>query len=182
MPEQHEFQNDEFDKLLQINREESGSNDPLRQAILAQTLGIIRFRRRLKKCTLAASLVACYLAGVATMGWRPTVPTTTPGLSNEQAADRTPARHRDAPPPAIAEEQPKQQPAAPPLSREEMLRREGDQLLADGDMKKAIRKYELALDLASADQRAISPQHDTWLLMALKNARPKEITHDRAQP
>jgi hypothetical protein len=186
MPEPNEYQDDELDNLLQIDTGGSGPKDALRDALLAQTVGVIRFRRRLKKCALAASLVACYFAGVATMGLRSSTPNAAPSMSNEQAAaNQLPSQHRESP--AIVEDKPKPQDnpnkqAAPQPSREEILRREGDRLLADGDMKRAIRKYELALNLAPADRRAIAPEQDTWLLMALKNARPKEIAHDRTQP
>ena len=188
MPKPNENQDDEVDNLLQIDSSESAPQGILRNAVLAQTVGIIRFRRRLKKCVLAGSLVACYFAGVATMGLRTWAQLVAPGTSdNQAAATQLPSQHREPPAPIIAADKPKpqnnpNQPASPQLSREEILRREGDRLLADGDMKRAIRKYELALNLASADRRAIAPEQDTWLLMALKNARPKEIIHDRTQP
>ena len=169
-----DFQNDAIEKILQYHGDGPPSNDRLRDALRAQTLGVIRFRRRMKKCALAASLVVCYFAGAATMAFRSTTPITGLETSIGQMAKNPSSQPQGHPPtPAIADLKPIQQSAAPPLSREETLRREADRLLADGDMKQAIRKYELALDLAPADQRAISPQHDTWLLMALKNARPK---------
>jgi hypothetical protein len=188
MPEPNEYQDDEVDNLLQIDTEKSAPKGILRNGVLAQTIGVIRFRRRLKKGALAASLVACYFAGVATMGLRTPAQVVAPGTSNEQAAaNQLPSQNSKSPTPAIVEDKPKPQDnpnkqAAPQPSREELLRREGDRLLANGDMKQAIRKYELALNLAPADRRAIAPEQDTWLLMALKNARSKEITHDRTQP
>ena len=36
--------------------------------MLAQTIGVIRFRRRLRRCILATSLAGCYVAGLATTG------------------------------------------------------------------------------------------------------------------
>ena len=49
-------------------------------------------------------------------------------------------------------------------------------------MQLAIRTYARALKYASADQRAISPEHDTWLLMALKDApNRKETKHENSQ-
>jgi hypothetical protein len=38
------------------------------------------------------------------------------------------------------------------------------------DVQAAIRSYKKALQLASADQRSIAPDSDTWLLMALKQS------------
>jgi hypothetical protein len=45
----------------------------------------------------------------------------------------------------------------------------------------AIRTYARALKYASAEERAISPEHDTWLLMALKDAKSKETKHENSQ-
>jgi hypothetical protein len=46
-------------------------------------------------------------------------------------------------------------------------------------VKAAVCRYDLFLKLAPADHRAISPEQDSWLLMALTDARSKEIAHDR---
>jgi hypothetical protein len=47
-------------------------NDCLRGVVFARTIGVIRFRRRLKRCVLVASLVGCCLAGMVATGiWRP---------------------------------------------------------------------------------------------------------------
>ncbi len=67
---------------------------PLREAVLSQTVGVIRFRRRMRKCILAASLAGCYVAGLATM------------------ALRTPAEHGVSPPPVVASASPA--PSSPP--------------------------------------------------------------------
>ena len=65
-----EFQNDPLDVVLGGKGKISG-DDRLRQAVLAGTLGVIRRRRRLKRCAVAATLLGCYLAGMATMMfWR----------------------------------------------------------------------------------------------------------------
>jgi hypothetical protein len=183
MSRSDDCQNDFVHNLLQFHDGEPAPGETLREAVLVQTVRVIRFRRRLKKSLLAVSLVVCYFAGVATMGFRSKMHVSVPVISTGQVSVNPSSQPHEKPPArAIADQKPKQQPATPPMSRQEMLRREADQFLADGDMKQAIRKYELALDLAPADQRALSPQHDTWLLMALKNARPKEIIHERSQP
>jgi hypothetical protein len=41
-------------------------NDSRQEAVLAQTLGVIRRRRRLKRLGVALSLAVCYLAGIVT--------------------------------------------------------------------------------------------------------------------
>jgi hypothetical protein len=177
-----ELSNDSLGDLLRMNSGAESPDDALREAVYRQTIGALRFRRRMKKCAMVASLVVCYFAGIATMGFRSTPIAVLETSAGQSAINQSPLPHDNPQKPAIADVKHKPQSVAPPMSRDEKLRREADELLADGDLKQAIHKYELALDLAPADQRAISPQHDTWLLMALKNARPKEITHDYAQP
>ncbi|MGO9112533.1 MAG: hypothetical protein ACLP9L_25160 [Thermoguttaceae bacterium] len=140
---------------------------PLREAVLSQTAGIIRFRRRMRKGILAASLAGCYVAGLATM------------------ALQRPAEHETPAPPAVASSLPR--PSGPPnrevggasLTRAEIVHRDADRCFERGDVKEAVRLYDLSLKLASADHRASSPEQDSWLLMALKDAKAKEITHDR---
>ena len=53
--------------------------------------------------------------------------------------------------------------------------------LERGDVKEAVRQYTRYLKLAPADQLAISPGRDSWLLMALKDARAKEKNHVRSE-
>jgi hypothetical protein len=143
----------------------------LREVVLSQTVGVIRFRRRLRKCVLAVSLAGCYVAGLATT-----------------LALRRPAEYGTPLPSAVSSSLPK--PSGPPnseggftkLARVEIVRRDADRcLLERGDVKEAVRHYDHFLKLASADQRAISPKQDSWLLMALKDARSKETTHDRGK-
>ncbi len=139
---------------------------PLRAAVLSRTVGVIRFRRRLSKGILAASLAGCYVAGLATMAFR------------------SPAEQKTPSPPAIASSLP--QPSNPPeresgpakLTRAEVVHRDADRCFERGDVKEAVRLYDLSLTLASAGDRAGSPEQDSWLLMALKEARTKEIAHD----
>jgi hypothetical protein len=176
MSKPHDVPDDQEESLL---RPVAAPDDftPLRDRTLALTVGVIRFRRRLKRCALAASLVGCFLAGVATTellghgrGERSPLP------AERVVAGRSPSAP-DASPPlpgsrASAERQ--AHPAA--LTREASLRRQADRRLLDqSDVKSAIRSYRRALQLASADQQAILPNRDSWLLMALKNDQSKEM-------
>jgi len=147
-----------------------GGTAALRETVLSQTLGVVRFRRRVRRCVLAVALAGCYAAGLATATLR-------------RAAD-----HGTPPPPAVASSRPmpsgsaKRERGAPQLTREEVVRREADRcLLERGDVKEAVRGYDLYLKLASADGRAASPEKDSWLLMALKEARSKEVKHDGSE-
>jgi hypothetical protein len=178
MPMPDQSQNDPLGAVLGRDPRAQAENDPLREALLAKTIGVIRFRRRLRRCSLAAAMVGCYVAGVVSVGvLRPTVESS-PQLAAEQPSpDQRPYRVV-SPSPAAA----KHQVAAVKPSRFETLRRAADRsLLEQGDVQAALRDYRLALDLASAQQRAIAPGQDTWLLMALKDARSKEQNHVRSE-
>ncbi len=56
------------------------------------------------------------------------------------------------------------------LTPYDRLRQLGDRQLSDEtDIPGAIRTYRRALQVASNDQRAVSVDHDSWLLMAIKS-------------
>jgi hypothetical protein len=164
MPVPDDFDDDLLDGAL---RAEIQPHDTvlLREAVLSRTVGVIRFRRRLRKGILAASLAGCYVAGLATMAL------------HRPAEQKTPA------PPVVASLLP--QPSDPPkqdlspakLTRADIVHRDADRCFERGDVKEAVRLYDLSLRLASASDRAGSPEQDNWLLMALKDAKSKEIAH-----
>jgi hypothetical protein len=169
MPEPNDLPDDSLDAALRPNAGLTGAAK-LREAVLARTTGLIRRRRRTRRCILATALAVCYAAGLAT------------------AALRTPADQRTTSPvivsslPMKSNDPPSGEAVAAKLTRKESVRRDADQcLLERGDVKEAVRRYDLFLKLASADDRAISPGQDSWLLMALKDARSKEIKHDRSR-
>jgi hypothetical protein len=141
----------------------------IREAVLSQTIGVIRFRRRLRKCILAMSLAGCYVAGLATAG----LLTPIAGGASSPPAIASPLRR-----PNVA---PNRGAGSVKLARDEIIRREADRCLFEhGDVKEAVRQYDRFLKIASAEQRAIAPQQDSWLLMALKDARSKELRHDHS--
>ena len=152
------------------------ASQKLRDAVLSQTTRTIRNRRRMRRASIAATLVACYLGGIATVSLWPAasvVDRFKPGSAVGLVQDGEPAtvirkviRPEDD---QISDGSvPK---AAVRLTPYERLRRAGDQQLEkqDGTLA-AIRSYKRALQLASSDQRSIDPEHDTWLLMALKQS------------
>jgi hypothetical protein len=64
------------------------------------------------------------------------------------------------------------------VTRFEAYRRAGDRFLREpAQLSMAVRSYTNALSVASAEERAISPERDSWLLMALKDSRIKERSH-----
>jgi hypothetical protein len=200
----NEFENDPLDVVLGGKGKISG-DDSIRQAVLAGTIGVIRRRRRLKRCAVAGTLLVCYLAGMATMVfWRAGGEGLSKSSAIQIAIDNTAKR----PAAAISDPEPGQSKGTvsfsqtqksgqslaqlPPVnagppdqkavyttpSQFEVLRRTGDKYLQDPEkMQLAIRTYARALKYASAEERAISPEHDTWLLMALKDAHSKEGGH-----
>jgi hypothetical protein len=170
--------NDSFDDPLATVSLAGGkrpaAGDHLREALLAQTVGVLRYRRRLKRCAVAASLLGCYLAGVTTMG-----------MLRSGAAQEHPSA---AGQPTVVKSQPAvphvspnpdtHQVAARKPSAFESWRNIGDHYLRQsGDVSLAVAGYSEALNLASAEERRISPGRDNWLMMALKDARSQEKTH-----
>ena len=159
----------------------------LRAALLERTTGIIRRRRRVRRFAVAAALLACYLAGAATAEtwwpWRPGAPATAshetvPGGGPATVADRPDS---DGPPPVPQTPAPDgvgQAVATAKISRFEAYRQAGDRFLKEpAQLSLAVRSYSNALSVASAEERAISPERDSWLLMALKDSRIKERSH-----
>jgi hypothetical protein len=173
---------DSFDDPLpaafDLRGEQHAADDGLRAAVFAQTVGVLRGRRRLKRCALAAGLLGCYLAGISTMGML-------------RAGDKQgPAA---APGPTVADNSQRAAPHSPHVSvapREQRVavkkpsgfeswRRIGDHYLSDsGDVSLAVAGYSEAIHLASANERRISPEQDNWLMMALKqDAQSREKRH-----
>ncbi|MGD0518622.1 MAG: hypothetical protein ABSA26_13890 [Thermoguttaceae bacterium] len=174
-----EFQNDPLDVVLSGKSKICG-DDRLRQAVLAGTLGVIRRRRRLKRCTMAATLLGCYLAGMATLAfWRQGGENPSKPPSTQVAADGRSKTDVQATLPPDFAGPPDQKAVYIVASKYDILCRQADRYLLDPEnLQLAVRTYSRALKYASADQRAISPEHDTWLLMALKDAHSKEQKHD----
>ena len=166
-------------------------NEALREALLAQTTGIIRKRGRWKRAGIVAALFACYLAGAATVSlWRlpestraanvgNSIAVATPNGSLATAPTSRLVRPEDdqIPDPAA-----KQRVASTKLTPYERLREAGDmQLEQRGDIAAAARKYQQALHVASDHERAIALDQDSWLLMALKHDQSSTSSWERTQ-
>lgn len=147
----------------------------LRERLRLQTTGVIRQRRRVKRIAWAAALLVCYLAGVASS--RAWLSGETPARVDQIAQDEPqPAPPAPAPPgDQVRPVREKPGIAATKKNRFEVLKRSGDEFLREPeDLALAVRGYMRALDAASPEERSLSP-NDSWLLMALKQARSKEI-------
>jgi hypothetical protein len=141
--------------------------DDFRQRVLARTTVLLRRRRRLKALARVAALAACYVAGLATMhGHRPLPPELTlPAVT----ATSPPA----APPPETATAL-EWEAVDHPERAAALYRAAGDRYLADeGDPGGAVRCYGNGLSAGAANDLTIDPG-DSWLLMAIKDARQKE--------
>jgi hypothetical protein len=148
-------------------------SDALRQAVYAQTRRVLRRRRRVRQLAYAATLFASFAAGALAMR---TIPRPAPEPPARSASEETP---RDNPPAS---------PVSSALAREwdafdsqhrrgELYRRAGDSYLQDeNDLQSALRCYGNALGGGTEQDLTISAD-DSWLLMAIKDARQKEKSH-----
>jgi hypothetical protein len=143
------------------------TNEALRQRVLADTVGVLRRRRRTARATMALALAGCYLAGVAT------VTLVRPSAAEGQFAERSTSK--DSVTSEVVGEPAAQSPKIairPPVTKHrtrfESLRDLGDQNLLDRrDPEAATRCYRMALRYATADDRAWAATEGTWLLRAV---------------
>jgi hypothetical protein len=172
---------DSSDELLE-SMTSAGARMPashkLRDAVLSRTTRTIRFRRRMRRASLAATLVACYLGGVATVSLWPaanSVERFNPGAAVGLAPNGEPGTSANGQKLIRPEDDQIADGSLPPAAArltpyERMCRTGNQQLEEHDDILAATRSYKKALQLASSDQRGIAPDHDTWLLMALKQS------------
>jgi hypothetical protein len=142
------------------------SDDAFRQGVLARTTTVLRRRQRLKRLTRVAALAACYVAGLMTMHRiRSVAP---PALRSVVTAPEPPAAAQSS---ALALEW---EAVDSPEQASTLYRTAGDRYLADEtDPQAAMRCYGNALSSGSAEDLTVEPS-DSWLLMAIKDARQKE--------
>jgi hypothetical protein len=163
----------------------------LRGTVLAATLPVVRRRRWSRRATTAALLAACYVAGVLSPLGRSRVDFTTIAShdgADDEAVAQQPGRQPDLQPGLVVKSS--TAPKASPLmashgpaedrrTKYETFRDGGDRFLqGEIDLSSAVRGYAAALRSASADERALAPGRDTWLLLALKRAKLQEQSHD----
>ncbi len=181
-------EHDSVDNLLRVRSRSVG--DGVRRHVLAQTTSVVRRRRVIRRLGLAAGLAGCYLAGIVTVwGWaaasiprgataieQPAAPVAKPGEGMRPAPGqpRTPGVRRPGP------VQPPHSPQGGVARADfEQIRQVSDRYLYEqGDIAKALHYYTRALNQATPEEYEISLVQDSWLLMALKEARRKENHHD----
>jgi len=175
---------DLVDKLLNV--EGPRGTERIRPRLLAETTSVVRRRRIVRRLGLMAALAGCYLAGVATAdGWRGASAQPDGSLVQRRIAseDSAPEGVRPTPKPTqslgIRRQRPVQRSgrprAAPAPADFEHIRRVSDRYLYEqGDIATALHYYTRALDRASPAEREVSVEKDSWLLIALKEARKEE--------
>ena len=175
------------DDLLSI--EAPADVDRLRLPLLTQTTSVVRRRRVIRRLGLAAALAGCYLAGMVTV-WGSVAASTprdaaferhsTPEAKPDEGSQ--PAPQRPGPPsvrrPRPAQPRDGRQVVAARADYRQIQRVSDRYLNEEGDILKALHYYTRALDQATPDEREISLESDSWLLMALKEARRKEHSNE----
>jgi hypothetical protein len=164
---------DDVGELMRIEQA-AAPDSALRDAVLADTTSVLRLRRRARRAGTAAALAICYLAGMATMS--------VVGSHSQTEI----AQHNQAPAPVIqrlvtpeddAQLAAESQAAASKSSAYDRLRKLADRQLDElDDIAAAARTYRKALQAASKRERAVEPDRDTWLLLALKNSDRETFT------
>jgi hypothetical protein len=143
--------------------------------VLEQTLGVLRRRRRLRRLATVAALAACFLGGVLAMRFfgSPVVPPTSE--QREEIVQRQPEPNfplTSSPKSADSALALEWQALDSPTRRPDLDRKAGDRYLTENlDARSALRCYDRALD-GNADLTVSAD--DSWLLMAIKDARQKE--------
>jgi hypothetical protein len=144
-------------------------DERLRETLRLQTTRAVRWRRWRNRVGLVAAVAAIYLAGLLTP--RPFGSPPIPERPVERPVEPGPAG--PTPPESIASALDLEYRALESeQGRAELYRIAGDRYLLEKDMASAVRCYRLALDESSGDL-AVQAE-DTWLLIALKDARKKE--------
>jgi hypothetical protein len=134
----------------------------------ASTLPVLRRQHRLRRLGGAGVLLAAYAAGLLTV------------LACRPPVVEPPVARGPSPAPAVAKPAPRPpardlewQAVDEPDSAAELYRQAGDQHLVESNPADAVRCYGNALDAGKAEDLEVSSE-DSWLLIAIKQARKKE--------
>jgi hypothetical protein len=171
--------NDPFEQFLITDF--SGSAPPeLRQGTLAQTLHVLRRRRRLRRLAQAGALAACFLAGMGTMLFWSSVTETERAVENRgegphvASMQEKPAAPLTKPKTALSLVELEWQAFDSRDNRAVLFFAVADRYFAEErDYDAALRCYRQALDASPREALSVRP-NDNWLVMALKEARLKE--------
>jgi hypothetical protein len=162
---------DPIDDLLAAPRA-ARDVEVLRQKVLAETNRVLRRRQRVRQFAWAAGLAACVAA--ALFGARRLIPHAPPPHPAVADLPSPPEARRPPPDPDLSPVALEWRAFDSPDRQPELFRQAGDRYLAEGeDLQAALRCYSNALDAATEDDQKPAAS-DSWLLMAIKDARQKE--------
>ena len=186
MPAPDAYRPDEIETLLEGSASPAAAGEPLRRELLARTTGVIRRRRHMRRFGIFGAVACAYLAGVMTVSLRTSrTETVIADLSVHQSSTARRDAGEDANPAGSEVAASTLEVPLGALSesgRYELFCRAADRHLTEtGDFTAALNLYRQALNTANEDELAIAAGRDTWLLMALKNARQQERTDEKPE-
>jgi hypothetical protein len=164
--------NDPLDDLLSAH---PGPDDSqLRQDILKRSTGVLRRRRRLKQLVLAATLPACFLAGMVTTYWlRPAPQQRLVYVEMAPTKDALAQAKQETPVILLSAVAMENKALDSPDHRAELYRKAAELYLKEGDYASWVRCKDNALSEARSEDLQISPDDD-FLTIALKKERQKK--------
>jgi hypothetical protein len=143
--------------------------EAVREGTFARTVRALRRGRAWRRLGRVGALAACYAAGFLTAWGLSSGPEgpPPPGATTHSAPSDVSVTGQGA---LALEERAREGEEG----RSELYRRAGDHYLAEADPEGAMRCYARALDAGTPEERSIAPE-DSWLLMAIKHARQREM-------
>jgi hypothetical protein len=168
--------NDPLDELLA--RPPAADDGKLRQEILQGSTAILRRRRYVKQLLLAATLPACFLAGMVTMRWfgpAPQQQLVYVEIGAKKEALPTPGK--EPPLPTLSAVVMENKALDSPDHRADLYRQAAELYLKEGDYASWVRCKDNALSEAKKEDLQISPDDD-FLTIALKKERQKKENRD----
>jgi hypothetical protein len=170
MRQQDRPERDAIDELLAAPQLDDGVG-VFRQHVLQQTLGRLRVRRRLRRAAWAVGLAAGIAAIALGIHWL----TLTSMIPQPEMAELPQfPQAASLPAPGLSALALEWRAFDSSQRQAELYRQAGDRYLTEGDdLQAALRCYGNALTTGTDDNLQLSPS-DSWLLMAIKDARQKE--------
>ncbi len=160
------------DRSLDLLSDHAGvpADEGLRSSILQRTTRVVRRRRIAKRVAIGVVCVVCYSAGLLTTRWfasaNPSAEVV--AVNSEQPVPTTEPLGQSSPWTL------EWQAVDSAVNRPDLFKQAGDRYLHEfGDLAAAVRCYRSALEIGSAADTTVGPD-DSWLLIALKQAKAKE--------
>jgi hypothetical protein len=156
-----------MDDPLELLGPTRGAGEALRQRLFERTLREVRRQRRRRRLQSLAALATAFAAGFFTLAALLPVPPAGPQRSLSLQTVESPVEPVE---PADLEWQALDRPTEAPA----LYRQAGDDYLRRGGYADALRCYGNALDEARPGALEVTG-NDSWLLIAIKHARKKEM-------